>query len=82
MKIALCLHGISYGHNDYGHPVDFLIAYNNYKHKLFANNDVDIFYHTWNSGKKKEIHSIYKPKAYAVEDVKIFHKDISTKRNH
>ena len=63
MKIALCLHGLSYGNNDKrARPILFDIGYKYIKTELLDKYDVDVFVHTWDTGNKEKILKYYNPK--------------------
>lgn len=76
MKIAFCLHGISYGKNykDGGLPVSFYKEAEFYHKFIIDKYNADCFYHTWESQFENEIFSIYKPKEFEIEKSKVFHK--------
>lgn len=82
MKIALCLHGLSSGFNDFGKPIDFVIPYKNYKKNLLDFYDVDVFYHTWSNPFCEEIHSLWKPKSHIKEEQIKFDDDIYSKKDY
>jgi hypothetical protein len=74
MKIALVLHGKSGGSTD----KDEKLSYDSnqaipfIKKNILENNDVDIFYHTWEEGYHKLWEDNYKPKKFLVEKSKKF----------
>jgi hypothetical protein len=69
MKIAFCLFGIVGGAHKYGNgdPIDFVKCCNSYKEKIFKDNDVDVFIHTWSTTHEKPIRRIYNPKSSIFE---------------
>ena len=50
MKIAICLHGLSTGHNSKGDPVSFLRSYDHLKKNIIDEYETDIYIHTWENG--------------------------------
>ena len=71
MKLALCLHGLSYGKNDKNkRPILFDLGMKFIKNEIIDKHDIDIFVHTWNKGNKDKILEHYKPKKYIIGDNK------------
>ena len=70
MKVALCLFGMaggSAGKIGKGVVIDPSIAYEHYEKHILSKNDVDVYFHTWESGVEKDIVNLYKPVDYIVE---------------
>ncbi|SHI70208.1 hypothetical protein [Algibacter luteus] len=76
MKIAFCLHGLSAGLNfkEGGLPVTFSKESDLFKKHILDLNDVDCFFHTWESDSIDDLVAIYKPKKHKVEPIKTFKK--------
>jgi len=59
MKIALCFSG---------QPRAFKTGYEFHKRNLLDHYDVDIYFHSWNTGDNQEYLELYKPVAYRFDD--------------
>lgn len=80
MKIALVFHGLSEGKNEKGLSTSINIeSFKNIKSRLIK--DCDIYFHTWDSKKKKNIIDILKPKKFIFENSTIFKNKIESKLN-
>lgn len=88
MKIALCLHGLvgstnnlSYMRNESdldGKKLCAELSFKDWKRCVIDENDVDVFFHTWDVELEDYLVESYKPKKYQVEEQIIFkveHKD-------
>lgn len=70
-KIALCLHGY-FGTISTKNDSTSLIGFKHLRETLLNNNNVDIFFHTWDFEKEKIIQKLYNPKKYITEKQKDF----------
>lgn len=74
MKIAVCLHGLSTGHNSKGDPVSFLKSYDFLKKNIIDKYDADVYIHTWADGleHKENLEKIYNPTSLIFEKKSTF----------
>ncbi len=70
MKIALCLHGLFNSTTDY--TSNGFDGFNYIKEKILTKGDVDVYIHSWETDKEKEILNLYNPKSYIFEKQKNF----------
>lgn len=64
MKVALCLFGMAggtAGKIGKGDVIDPNLAYNAYDKHILSKNDVDVYFHTWESSASAEAVELYKP---------------------
>lgn len=71
MKVALCFYGLvgsKTDKNGQGTPLDPSVAYKLNYDNLIADNDVDVFIHSWSYDFKDELVELYKPKLSIIEE--------------
>lgn len=76
MRVALCLYGLT-GSVDFGlglgKPIDPRIGHHFHtKNIIDANNNVDVFFHTWSVEFEKMLVDLYKPKGHLAEKQILF----------
>ena len=82
MKIALCLYGLIGSIKGKGYEksggTDIVLkdCHNSFTKHIINKNDVDVFFHTWDTEFEDELVSKYKPKKYKVAPQKIFENTI------
>ena len=79
MRVALCLYGLT-GSVDFGYglgkPIDPRIAHNHHTKRIIeANENVDVFFHTWSTDFEDMLVDIYKPKGHIAEKQILFSPD-------
>lgn len=80
MKIALCLHGLFDSLTDKSSKgID---GYEHIKKRILDKGDVDIFIHSWELNKEKEIIDLYKPKESLFEEQESFDNIILERKFH
>lgn len=82
MKIALCLHGLvgsintkSYARDESdlsGKKLCAELSFKDWKRCILDENDIDVFFHTWDSELEDYLVESYKPKKYQIEEQIIF----------
>ena len=82
MRVALCLYGLigsAKGKAYYKKGVTYIVledCYNSFSKHILSKNDVDVFFHTWDTDFEDELVLKYNPKKYKVEPQKIFNDTI------
>jgi hypothetical protein len=76
MRVALCLYGLT-GSVDFGYglgkPIDPRIGHHHHKKRIIdVNENVDVFFHTWNTEFEDLLVDIYKPKGHIAEKQILF----------
>lgn len=77
MKVALCLHG--YFDSKMDHTSTGEEGYNHIKKHILDKGDVDVYIHSWQPEKEKEISKLYKPKRSIFEPQKDFSFEVREK---
>lgn len=83
MKVALCLFGLaggSVGKMGKGDTIDPAIAYKHYKEHILSKNDIDVYFHTWESDVSQKIIDLYKPVSHEVDTPVVFDKNPDKQR--
>ena len=76
MRVALCLYGLT-GSVDFGYglgeQIDPRLGHHHHlKHIIEANDNVDVFFHTWSVDFEEMLVDLYKPKGYVAEKQIVF----------
>ena len=78
MKVALCLFGMaggSAGKIGKGDVIDPSIAYGYYNKHILSKNNIDVYFHTWESSVNAQMVDLYKPIDYAIDPWIVFSDD-------